>query len=70
MPGPTGREREILVLIGEGVTNRQIGRRHCLAEKTIKNHISCLPAKLGVERRIQATVIATQALERLRQERH
>ncbi|MDX3077777.1 response regulator [Streptomyces sp. NPDC088354] len=54
------REREILELIGEGLTNRQIGSRLFLSEKTVKNHISRLLAKLGVERRIQAAVLATQ----------
>ncbi|MEU5893758.1 response regulator transcription factor [Streptomyces sp. NPDC047461] len=68
LPGLTEREREILALIGEGLTNRQIGQRLFLAEKTVKNHISRLLAKLGVERRIQAAVIATQAQDRLRQE--
>jgi two-component system response regulator DevR len=68
LPGLTGREREILALIGEGLTNRQIGQRIFLAEKTVKNHISRLLAKLGVERRIQAAVIATQAQDRLKQE--
>jgi two-component system response regulator DevR len=67
LPGLTEREREILMLIGEGLTNRQIGQRLYLAEKTVKNHISRLLAKLGVERRIQAAVIATQAQDRLRQ---
>ncbi|MFE8011696.1 response regulator [Streptomyces antibioticus] len=70
LPGLTEREREILALIGEGLTNRQIGHRLYLAEKTVKNHISRLLAKLGVERRIQAAVIATQAQDRLRQEGH
>jgi two-component system, NarL family, response regulator DevR len=64
LPGLTDREREILALIGEGLTNRQIGQRLFLAEKTVKNHISRLLAKLGVERRIQAAVIATQAQDR------
>ncbi|MFF9762331.1 response regulator [Streptomyces caelestis] len=68
LPGLTGREREILDLIGEGLTNRQIGRRLYLAEKTVKNHISRLLAKLGVERRVQAAVIATQARDRMRSE--
>ncbi|MGW2717774.1 response regulator [Streptomyces sp. NPDC001492] len=68
LPGLTDREREILSLIGEGLTNRQIGQRLFLAEKTVKNHISRLLAKLGVERRIQAAVIATQAQDRLRQQ--
>ncbi|MEV8474034.1 response regulator transcription factor [Streptomyces sp. NPDC051173] len=55
------REHEILTLIGDGLTNRQIGRQLFLSEKTVKNHISRLLAKLGVERRIQAAVLATQA---------
>lgn len=58
--GLTDRERDILALIGEGLTNREIGLRLFLAEKTIKNHISRLLAKLGVERRVQAAVIAAQ----------
>ncbi|MFD5373025.1 response regulator [Streptomyces griseoincarnatus] len=66
LPGLTDREREILDLIGEGLTNRQIGQRLYLAEKTVKNHISRLLAKLGVERRVQAAVIATQARDRTR----
>ncbi|AOR30409.1 DNA-binding response regulator [Streptomyces fodineus] len=68
LPGLTDREREILALIGEGLTNRQIGQRLYLAEKTVKNHISRLLAKLGVERRIQAAVIATQVQDRQRRE--
>ncbi|QEU90109.1 response regulator [Streptomyces kanamyceticus] len=52
------RERDILALIGDGLTNRQIGKRLYLSEKTVKNHISRLLSKLGVERRIQAAVIA------------
>jgi DNA-binding NarL/FixJ family response regulator len=59
----TDRERDILVLIGEGLTNREIGQRLYLAEKTVKNHISRMLAKLGVERRVQAAVIASQAAE-------
>ncbi|WP_149181949.1 response regulator transcription factor [Streptomyces sp. TRM49041] len=62
LPGLTEREREILALVGEGLTNREIGKRLYLAEKTVKNNISRLLAKLGVERRVQAAVIATQAL--------
>ncbi|MFF3944884.1 response regulator [Streptomyces sp. NPDC001902] len=60
LAGLTPREREILELIGEGLTNRQIGRRLFLSEKTVKNHISRMLGKLGVERRIQAAVLATQ----------
>ncbi|MDX2647278.1 response regulator transcription factor [Streptomyces sp. PA03-1a] len=60
LAGLTPREREILELIGEGLTNRQIGKRLFLSEKTVKNHISRMLGKLGVERRIQAAVLATQ----------
>src|SRR5690606_34647763 len=60
LTGLSPREREILELIGEGLTNRQIGKRLYLSEKTVKNHISRLLAKLGVERRIQAAVLATE----------
>ncbi|MBY8876252.1 response regulator [Actinacidiphila acidipaludis] len=60
LSGLSPREREILELIGEGLTNRQIGRRLYLSEKTVKNNVSRLLAKLGVERRVQAAVIATQ----------
>ncbi|MFJ8936560.1 response regulator [Streptomyces sp. NPDC102365] len=70
LPGLTERERDILALIGKGLTNRQIGQQLFLAEKTVKNHISRLLAKLGVERRIQAAVIATQAEDRRRHEAH
>jgi DNA-binding NarL/FixJ family response regulator len=54
------RERDILELIGEGLTNRQIGKRLYLSEKTVKNNVSRLLTKLGVERRVQAAVIAAQ----------
>ncbi|WP_327683618.1 response regulator transcription factor [Kitasatospora sp. NBC_00458] len=57
----TPREREILVLVGEGKTNREIGRELYLAEKTVKNHVSRVLAKLGVERRLQAAVLAAHA---------
>ncbi|MEV3860657.1 response regulator transcription factor [Streptomyces sp. NPDC050095] len=52
------RENSILKLIGEGFTNREIGKRLYLSEKTVKNHISRIFAKLGVHRRVQAAVIA------------
>jgi two-component system, NarL family, response regulator DevR len=48
------REREILELITDGLTNRQIGERLFLAEKTVKNYVSALLAKLGMQRRTQA----------------
>ncbi|ANS66553.1 two-component system response regulator [Streptomyces lincolnensis] len=50
----TDQERRILDLIGEGLTNRAIGERLHLAEKTIKNYVSSLLSKLGMERRSQA----------------
>jgi DNA-binding NarL/FixJ family response regulator len=50
----TDQERRILDLIGEGLTNRQIGERMGLTEKTVKNHVSSMLAKLGMERRTQA----------------
>lgn len=50
----TEQERRILELIGEGLTNRAIGERLHLAEKTVKNYVSGLLAKLGMERRAQA----------------
>jgi two-component system response regulator DevR len=58
----TEREREILTLIAEGLTNRQIGDRLYLAEKTVKNYVSSLLAKLGLERRTQAAVLAARLL--------
>jgi DNA-binding NarL/FixJ family response regulator len=56
----TDQERIVLQLIGEGLTNRQIGGRMGLAEKTVKNYTSHLLAKLGLERRTQAAILATQ----------
>jgi len=52
----TDREREILSLIADGYTNRQIGEQLFLAEKTVKNYVSALLAKLGMQRRTQAAV--------------
>jgi two-component system, NarL family, response regulator DevR len=56
----TEQERRILDLIGEGLTNRQIGERMFLAEKTVKNYVSSLLAKLGMQRRTQAAVLAAE----------
>ena len=56
----SSQERTVLELIGEGLTNRQIGERMFLAEKTVKNYVSQLLAKLGLERRTQAAVLATE----------
>src|SRR6201981_3212628 len=60
LAGLTGQERRILELIGEGLTNRQIGERLFLAEKTVKNYVSVLFAKLGMERRTQAAAYAAR----------
>jgi DNA-binding NarL/FixJ family response regulator len=59
-PELTLRERQVLQLIAEGLTNRQIGERLELAEKTVKNYVSGLLAKLGMERRTQAAVYGAQ----------
>ncbi len=60
LAGLTPQERKILELIGEGLTNRQIGERMFLAEKTVKNYVSALFAKLGMERRTQAAAYASR----------
>jgi DNA-binding NarL/FixJ family response regulator len=60
LEGLTGQERRILELIGEGLTNRQIGERLFLAEKTVKNYVSALFQKLGMERRTQAAAYAAR----------
>ena len=59
LAGLTPRERDVLALIGDGLTNREIGKKLYLSEKTVKNHISRMLAKLGVQRRVQAAVLAT-----------
>jgi DNA-binding NarL/FixJ family response regulator len=56
----TDQERAVLELIAEGLTNRQIGQRMFLAEKTVKNYVSHLLAKLGLQRRTQVAVLATK----------
>ena len=56
----TEQERKILDLIAEGLTNRQIGERMFLAEKTVKNYVSNLLGKLGMERRTEAAVFAAK----------
>ena len=60
LAGLTGNERGILELIGEGLTNRQVAERMCLSEKTVKNYASALYAKLGMQRRTQATAYAVR----------
>ncbi|NLV56428.1 MAG: response regulator transcription factor [Acidimicrobiales bacterium] len=56
----TDQERRILDLIGEGLTNRQIGERLHLAEKTVKNYVSNVYAKLGMSRRSQAAAFVAR----------
>ena len=56
----TPQERRILMLIADGLTNRQIAGEMHLAEKTVKNYVSSLLAKLGMERRTQAAVFAAR----------
>ncbi len=64
----TPQERKILDLIAEGYTNRQIAENMFLAEKTVKNYVSNLLAKLGMERRTQAATFAARLNERSTQD--
>ena len=59
----SGQEKRVLDLIGEGLTNRQIGDRLFLAEKTVKNYVSALFAKLGMQRRAQAAAYAARVFD-------
>src|SRR6266545_420087 len=60
----TEQERRILALVAEGLTNREIAQRMFLSEKTVKNYVSSLLAKLGMERRTQAAVLASKLLNK------
>ncbi len=60
LDGLTPRETEILALIAEGLSNREIGARLFLAEKTVKNYVSGILSKLGMQRRTQAAVLAAE----------
>jgi len=60
LAGLSEQERRVLELIGEGLTNRQIGERMFLAEKTVKNYVSNVLAKLGMERRTQAAAFVAR----------
>jgi two-component system, NarL family, response regulator DevR len=62
LKGITDQERRILNLLADGKTNRQIAEEMFLAEKTVKNYVSSLLAKLGLERRTQAAILATKLL--------
>jgi DNA-binding NarL/FixJ family response regulator len=69
MASLTAQERKILDLVADGQTNRQIAATLFLAEKTVKNYVSNLLAKLGMERRTQAASYATRVAERAAQAR-
>lgn len=60
-PPLTPREREVLALLGEGLTNRQISRRLVISEKTTKHHVGSVLRKLGVPDRTQAALVAVRA---------
>ena len=60
------QERRVLVLIGQGLTNREIGASMSLAEKTVKNYVSTVLAKLGLQRRTQVAVLATELRQSVR----
>jgi DNA-binding NarL/FixJ family response regulator len=62
----TDQERKILDLVAEGLTNRQIGERIYLAEKTVKNYVSNMLTKLGMSRRTEAAAYAARLAERKR----
>ena len=64
LAGLTAQERRILDLIGQGMTNRQIGEALFLAEKTVKNYVSNLLSKLGMHRRTEAAVLVARLEER------
>lgn len=57
----SARERQVLALIADGLTNRQIGEKLALAEKTVKNYVSSLLAKLGLQRRTQAAIVQLES---------
>jgi DNA-binding NarL/FixJ family response regulator len=64
LAGLTEQQMRILTLLAEGLTNREIGVRLYLAEKTVKNHVTRILAKLGVQRRTQAALLASRLLSR------
>jgi two-component system, NarL family, response regulator DevR len=64
LAGLTEQQLRILGLLAQGLTNREIGTRLYLAEKTVKNHVTRILAKLGVQRRTQAALLASRLLPR------
>ncbi|MDA1387851.1 response regulator transcription factor [Glycomyces lechevalierae] len=63
LDGLSEQERRLLALIGEGLTNREIAERMHLAEKTVKNYVTRVLAKLGLQRRTQAAVLASRLFD-------
>jgi two-component system, NarL family, response regulator DevR len=57
----SARERQVLALVADGLTNRQIGEELALAEKTVKNYVSSVLAKLGLQRRTQAAIVQLES---------
>ena len=57
------QERQVLTLLADGLTNRQIAARLYLAEKTIKNYVTSVLSKMGMSRRTEAAVYAARHLE-------
>ena len=69
LAGLTPHERDVLELIGEGLTNRQIGERLLIAEKTVKNYVSTLFRKLGLEQRTAAAAYMARTSQATRPNR-
>ena len=61
MESLTARERDLLPLLGEGLSNAQIARRLDLVEGTVKGHVSAILSRLGAENRVQAAIVAHEA---------
>ncbi|MFE2753621.1 response regulator [Actinosynnema sp. NPDC059335] len=57
----TGRERDVLALVGEGLSNQEVARRLDLVEGTVKAHVSAILQRLGVANRVQAAIVAYEA---------
>jgi two-component system, NarL family, response regulator DevR len=66
LPELSAQEGRVLELVAEGLTNRQIGERMWLAERTVRNYVSNLLAKLGMSRRSEAAAYAARLAERRR----